>query len=66
MAIEIRPAAAGDVEAIAARHAESWRSSYRGTFSDPYLDGEVPAERAIHIAPDGTEYASLRYTRRLA
>jgi predicted N-acetyltransferase YhbS len=48
MAVEIRMAAAGDAEAIAALHAESWRSTYRGTFSDPYLDGEAPGERLRH------------------
>jgi GNAT superfamily N-acetyltransferase len=28
--------------------------------------GWEPGERAIHVAPDVTEYASLRYTQRLA
>jgi len=48
MDVHIRPAAAGDVEAVAALHAESWRSTYRGTFSDFYLDGEAPEERLQH------------------
>jgi len=48
MAVEIRPAEAGDVEAIAALHTESWRVAYRGTFSDDYLDGEAAGERLRH------------------
>ncbi len=30
---------------IAALHADSWRRTYRGVFSDVYLDHEAPSER---------------------
>lgn len=45
MPLEIRPARAEDAEAIADLHAASWRSAYRGMFSDAYLDGDVATER---------------------
>ena len=35
----------GDANAIAAVHAESWRTAYRGILSDAYLDGPIDAER---------------------
>ena len=44
-AIECRPAEAGDVEAIAALHADSWRRNYRGAYLDSYLDGDVVTDR---------------------
>lgn len=40
-----RPATAGDAEAIAALHADSWRRHYRGAMTDAYLDGPIDAER---------------------
>jgi steroid delta-isomerase-like uncharacterized protein len=42
---EIRRATTADVAAIAKLHAESWRSAYRGSLSDEYLDGKVFADR---------------------
>jgi GNAT superfamily N-acetyltransferase len=36
---------ADDADAVAALHAASWRSAYRGVFSDQYLDHEADAER---------------------
>jgi GNAT superfamily N-acetyltransferase len=44
-AMRYRTATVGDVEAIAALHADSWRRNYRGAFSDAFLDGEVAADR---------------------
>lgn len=43
--IEYRQAEAGDAEGIAALHARSWRESYRGSFSDAFLDGDLRRER---------------------
>lgn len=43
--ITLRRAAPGDWAAIAAIHAASWRSAYRGIYPDSYLDGEAPEER---------------------
>jgi ribosomal protein S18 acetylase RimI-like enzyme len=40
-----RAATAGDAAAIAHLHAESWRSAYRGIFSDDFLDHRVHEER---------------------
>lgn len=36
---------AADADAVAALHVASWRSAYRGVFSDHYLDHEADAER---------------------
>jgi ribosomal protein S18 acetylase RimI-like enzyme len=41
----LRPATAGDVEAVAALHTQSWRDHYRGVYSDAFLDGEAPKDR---------------------
>jgi len=41
----IRRATRGDVQAVARLHAESWRSAYRGSLSDDYLDERVFADR---------------------
>ncbi len=43
--MEYREATARDVDAIAGLHADSWRLSYRGPYSDEFLDGDVGAER---------------------
>jgi ribosomal protein S18 acetylase RimI-like enzyme len=43
--IEYRDAQARDADAVALLHTQSWRESYRGSFSDAFLDGELPAER---------------------
>jgi ribosomal protein S18 acetylase RimI-like enzyme len=40
-----RDATAADAVAIADLHAASWRSAYRGTFSDDFLDNRVQDER---------------------
>ncbi len=41
----LRLAVRDDADSIAALHVASWRSAYRGIFSDGYLDGPVEAER---------------------
>ncbi|MDX2219308.1 MAG: GNAT family N-acetyltransferase [Burkholderiales bacterium] len=41
----LRPATLADADAIANLHARSWRETYRGLFSDAFLDGPVFAER---------------------
>lgn len=43
--IDIRRAGPSDWAAIAAIHAASWRSAYRGIYPDSYLDEQVPQER---------------------
>jgi ribosomal protein S18 acetylase RimI-like enzyme len=43
--VELRPATTDDVAAVAALHAESWQRTYRGIYSDAYLDTGVHAER---------------------
>mgnify|MGYP004484023889 CR=1 FL=1 len=43
--IRIRRAGPADWATIAAIHAASWRSAYRGIYPDSYLDEEAPAER---------------------
>ena len=48
MTLAIRHAGPDDAAAIAELHAESWRSTYRGIFSDAYLDGEASRERLEH------------------
>ena len=41
----LRRAGPSDWAAIAAIHASSWRSAYRGIYPDSYLDEAAPAER---------------------
>jgi GNAT superfamily N-acetyltransferase len=41
----LRVATAADAPAVAALHAESWRTAYRGALRDDYLDGDILAER---------------------
>ena len=43
--MNIRDARVDDSEAIAQLHAESWRTAYRGAYSDAYLDGDVFQDR---------------------
>lgn len=43
--IALRRAEPGDWAAVAAIHASSWRSAYRGIYPDSYLDEEAPEER---------------------
>lgn len=43
--VQLRPATIADAEAVAAIHAASWRSFYRGALSDEYLAGDVVADR---------------------
>lgn len=51
-----------DAPAVAAVHAASWRSVYRGILSDAYLDGPVHADRAqvwhdrLHQPDTGTNF----------
>ncbi len=45
MDITLRRAGPDDWEAVAAIHAASWRSAYRGIYPDSYLDEEAPGER---------------------
>ena len=40
-------AASRDASAIAALHAESWRSAYRGLYPDEFLDGPILEERLL-------------------
>jgi hypothetical protein len=41
----VRPGTTGDVQAIAALHAESWRSAYGGLVPDDVLGEGLDAER---------------------
>jgi len=43
--IAYRHAEPGDAEAVAGLHTRSWRESYRGSFTDAYLDGDLLGER---------------------
>jgi ribosomal protein S18 acetylase RimI-like enzyme len=43
--IRYRSADPDDIEAIARLHADSWRRSYRGMYSDEYLDRDADGER---------------------
>ena len=45
--MNLRPATPDDGEQIAALHAESWRTAYRGIFPDYYLDNDVIDDRRI-------------------
>jgi ribosomal protein S18 acetylase RimI-like enzyme len=41
----LRPAHAGDAEAIAALHTDSWQRTYRGMMPDAFLDGPALGDR---------------------
>ena len=43
----LRLAVSDDAESIATLHVASWRSAYRGIFSDDYLDGPVESDRRL-------------------
>lgn len=47
-AVTLRRAGPDDWAAIAAIHAASWGSAYRGIYSDDYLDREAPDERRAY------------------
>lgn len=64
--IEYRRAGPADAEAVALLHTRSWRESYRGSFSDAFLDGELPEERLVvwreRLAhPPGNQYVQLAF-----
>jgi ribosomal protein S18 acetylase RimI-like enzyme len=46
--VPIRPATVADTDAIAALHASSWRSAYRGIFKDETLGPSLDGERRVH------------------
>ena len=43
--VKYRVATARDIQAIAELHADSWRRSYRGAYSDAFLDSDVVSDR---------------------
>jgi GNAT superfamily N-acetyltransferase len=43
--MRLREATLADADAIAGLHADSWRNTYRGAYSDEYLDGPVFEDR---------------------
>jgi ribosomal protein S18 acetylase RimI-like enzyme len=43
--VSIRRACAADAEQVAAVHAASWRSAYRGIYPDPFLADQVERDR---------------------
>ena len=45
MTVRFREAGNGDIAAVAGLHADSWRRSYRGAYSDEFLDGDVDENR---------------------
>jgi hypothetical protein len=59
--LPIRPATVADADAIAALHAASWRSAYRGIFKESTLGSALDGERRVHwsgrlavMVPDDT------------
>lgn len=44
----IRPMGAADAPVVAALHAESWRTAYRGIYDDQWLDEQAGANRQAH------------------
>ncbi len=52
-ALRVRPAEPKDGMAVAGVHVRSWQHAYRGVFSDEYLDGLRPEDRAARYAFDG-------------
>lgn len=80
--VTLRRAGPADWAAIAAIHAASWQSAYRGIYPDSYLDEEAPAERrtfwrealagmdpeldAVFLAEAGGEAVGFACLRRMA
>lgn len=59
-AATLRPMAAHDASVVAALHAESWRTAYRGIYDDAWLDEHAGDDRQAHWArrfavPSATE-----------
>jgi ribosomal protein S18 acetylase RimI-like enzyme len=56
---DLRTAEAADADRVAALHAASWRSAYRGLLADAYLDGDIDGERRavwrVRLATAGDE-----------
>ena len=65
--VVVRPAVAGDADAIGAVHVRAWQAGYRGHMSDEYLDGlsierrrqgwragltEAPTDRTVLVVED--------------
>lgn len=60
--VDYREATAGDAEAIADLHADSWRRHYRGAYLDSFLDGDVVADRMAEWTGRLSRAAQDRYT----
>lgn len=45
--IQLRDAQFSDYKAIAKLHADSWKKTYRGIYSEQFLDHEVEQDRAV-------------------
>lgn len=60
--ITYRFATPADADQIAALHARSWQTTYRGIMSDDYLDNEVEAER---LAVWRERFAAMPATRQV-
>jgi ribosomal protein S18 acetylase RimI-like enzyme len=64
--VAVRSATAGDAEAIAQVHVDSWRAAYRGVVPDPILDGLSVERRtqfwreAIATEPDSPKWVVER------
>jgi ribosomal protein S18 acetylase RimI-like enzyme len=81
-AVSLRRAGPDDWPVIAAIHAASWRSAYRGIYPDAYLDEEAPEDRrdfwrrdwagmdpeldAVFLAEEGGEAVGFACLRREA
>ena len=64
--IDYRPARGSDADSIAMLHTRSWRENYRGSYTDAFLDGELPAERkrawqARLENPAGNQFVRLAF-----
>lgn len=59
----LRPMRADDIELVARLHVASWRTAYRGIFTDAYLDAEAETERRAHwtrrLAPPVATHAGV-------
>jgi ribosomal protein S18 acetylase RimI-like enzyme len=68
--VDYRLAGTRDAEAVARLHARSWRESYRGSFTDAFLDSDLvgerltvwrerlerpPADQLVQLAVDGDD-----------
>lgn len=61
MTFVIRPITLHDIESVAALHAASWRSAYRGMLRDEFLDSDLESNRRVLWTKRLTDMAGTHF-----